>query len=146
MEEKHRILLVEDNEDDIELTRRAFDRSRLANELVVARDGADAVRYLLGSENDEPRPVPQLILLDLQLPRLDGFEVLRRIRSHERTRLVPVVVLTSSSEDRDRVQSYELGVNSYIQKPVDFEKFVEAVSQLGLYWLVLNRSPYPGRE
>lgn len=141
MSEDHRILLVEDNDDDVALTRRALDQSNIANELSVARDGVEAMEHLFGAEGKEPGPLPQLVLLDLQLPRLDGLEVLEQIRKRERTRLLPVVVLTSSDEGRDRIQSYELGVNSYIRKPVDFNQFVDAVRQLGLYWLVLNRSP-----
>ncbi|MFP3948876.1 MAG: response regulator [Longimicrobiales bacterium] len=135
------ILLVEDNPDDEVLARRAFEKSKLANEIVVARDGAEAVKLLHGSEDTEPMRKPQLVLLDLQLPKLDGKEVLRRIRAHPRTRRLPVVVLTSSDEERDLVESYDLGVNSYIRKPVDFEQFMESVKTVGLYWLVLNRTP-----
>ncbi len=146
MADRNRILLVEDNDDDVALARRAFQESKLANEIVVARDGVEALEELFGTEGEDAPPLPQVVLLDLKLPRLDGLEVLREIRNHERTRLVPVVVLTSSDEERDRVQSYELGVNSYIRKPVDFGQFVEAVRQLGLYWLVLNRSPFRADE
>ncbi|HUP01642.1 MAG TPA: response regulator [Gemmatimonadota bacterium] len=128
------ILLVEDSEDDVELTRRAFRRNNLGNTLVVARDGAEALSHLF----DEDADLPELVLLDLQLPKIDGHEVLRRIRADARTRLLPVVVLTSSNEQRDLVESYTGGANSFIRKPVDFEQFVEAVRQLELYWLVLN--------
>lgn len=128
------ILLVEDSEDDIELTRRAFRRNNLKNTLVVARDGAEALAHLFESDAD----LPEMVLLDLKLPKIDGHEVLRRIRANERTRLLPVVVLTSSNEQRDLVESYSEGANSYVRKPVDFEQFVDAVRQLGLYWLVLN--------
>ena len=135
------ILLVEDNPDDAALARRAFEKSKLANEIVVARDGAEAVELLHGTEDTEPMATPQLVLLDLQLPKIDGKEVLRRIRAHPRTKRLPVVVLTSSDEERDLVESYDLGVNSYIRKPVDFDRFMEAVKTVGLYWLVLNRTP-----
>ena len=135
------ILLVEDNPDDVKLTLKAFERSRLANEVKVAGDGVEALEYLFGTGEYAGRDLsimPEVILLDLKMPRLDGLEVLRRIRSHESTRLLPVVVLTSSLEDRDRVESYRLGTNSYVRKPVDFHQFVEAIQQLGLYWMVLN--------
>lgn len=138
------ILLVEDNPDDEALTLRAFKRNNIFNEVVVARDGVEALDYLFGTGTHAGRDVnvqPQLILLDLKMPRVDGLEVLRRLRADERTRLQPVVVLTTSNEDRDVVSSYELGANSYIRKPVDFEQFMEAVRQLGLYWLVLNTTP-----
>ncbi len=140
------ILLVEDNPDDEELTLRALRRNRVTNEVVVARDGVDALDYLLGTgayEGRDPSVVPQVVLLDLKLPKLDGLEVLRRIRSEERTRLLPVVILTSSNEEQDVISGYALGANSYVRKPVDFAEFVEAVRQLGLYWLLLNQSP-PG--
>lgn len=130
------ILLVEDSEDDVELTRRAFRRNNLGNTLVVARDGAEALAHLF----EDGGELPELVLLDLQLPKIDGHEVLRRIRADERTRLLPVVVLTSSNEQRDLVESYSRGANSFIRKPVDFEQFVDAVRQLGLYWLVLNEA------
>ncbi len=133
------ILLVEDNPDDQELTLRALKKNRIANEVVIANDGVEAIEYLLG-EGKEPF-VPALVLLDLKMPKVDGIEVLQRIRAEERTRLTPVVVLTSSSEQRDIVESYRLGANSYIQKPVDFMQFVEAVAELGLYWLVINTPP-----
>ncbi|HOT45803.1 MAG TPA: response regulator [Spirochaetota bacterium] len=134
-----KILLVEDNPDDVELTRRAFVKSRLANDLVVAADGEAALELLQG----ENRIAPALVLLDLKLPKIDGLEVLRRIRADERTMLLPVVILTSSREESDLMRGYQNGANSYIRKPVDFERFVEAVGILGLYWLVLNEPPVP---
>jgi two-component system response regulator len=135
------ILLVEDNPDDVELTERALKQNKLLNRVIVARDGAEAVTLLFGTETTPPIPLPEVILLDLNLPRLSGLEVLRRIRANERTRLLPVVVLTTSDEDRDKVESYSLGANSYITKPVEFEQFSSAVKKLGVYWLALNVSP-----
>lgn len=138
------ILLVEDNPDDIELTLRAFRKRRILNPVVVLRDGQEALEYLFGTgryADREPSGVPLVILLDLKLPRVDGLEVLRRIRADERTRMQPVVMLTSSVEEEDLIASYRLGVNSYIRKPVDFEQFVEVVGQIGLYWLLLNEPP-----
>ena len=138
------ILLVEDNPDDVLLTQRALQKNHILNELVVAEDGVEALDYLFGQgahAGRDLRDQPQVILLDIKLPRLDGIEVLRRIRANESTRLLPVVILTSSREERDRLETYSLGANSYIRKPVDFEQFMEAVRQLGLYWLVLNESP-----
>jgi DNA-binding response OmpR family regulator len=132
------ILLVEDNPDDETLTRRALAKNNIQNEVRVARDGAEALELL-------QTVTPELVLLDLKLPKVDGLEVLRRIRADERTHLLPVVILTSSKEERDLVAGYGLGANSYIRKPVDFAQFVEAVRQLGLYWLVLNQSPPPRR-
>jgi two-component system response regulator len=134
------ILLVEDNPDDADLTVRALKKNNLANDLVIARDGVEALDLLHGSRRNE-RSLPHLVLLDLNLPRIDGIEVLRRIRADERTRLLPVIVLTSSAEEGDVVTGYRLGANSYVRKPVDFLQFTEAVRTLGLYWLVLNISP-----
>jgi two-component system response regulator len=140
------ILLVEDNPDDEILTVRAFKKSNIGNEVVVVRDGVEALDWLFGTGDHAGRDVtiePQLILLDLKLPRLDGLEVLRRIRADERTHLLPVVVMTSSQQDEDVIRSYELGANSYLRKPVDFERFVEAAKGVGMYWLVLNtRAPH----
>ena len=141
------ILLVEDNPHDVELTLHAFKEHHLANEMHVVRDGAEALEFIFrtGAYADRrPEDHPRVILLDLKLPKVDGLEVLRQIKSDPTTRAIPVVVLTSSSEERDIVDSYELGVNSYIVKPVDFERFAEAVRTLGLYWLLLNQPPLPG--
>lgn len=135
------ILLVEDNPDDELLTLRAFRKGHVLNEVVVARDGVEAVEYLFGGPGGSPGRLPAVVLLDLKLPRLDGLEVLRRIREDERTRLLPVVVLTSSKEEQDLAASYRLGCNSYIRKPVDFAQFLEAARTLGLYWLLLNEPP-----
>jgi two-component system response regulator len=139
---QRKILLVEDNPDDEALTIRAFQKSNLANGIDVARDGAEALEYLLGGA---ARPRPALVLLDLKLPKVDGLEVLRRLRADERTRTLAVVVLTSSREEEDLVESYRLGANSYVRKPVDFTEFVDAVQTLGLYWLVVNEPP-PGQQ
>ncbi|ATB35157.1 two-component system response regulator [Cystobacter fuscus] len=142
------ILLVEDNADDELMTLRAFRKSNIHNPVVVVRDGAEAIDYLFiqgKHANRNPDIRPQVILLDLHLPRIDGLEVLRRIRAHEQTRTLPVVVLTSSKEERDLVDSYQLGVNSFVHKPVDVTSFFEAVRQLGMYWLVLNEMPLPRR-
>lgn len=137
------ILLVEDNPSDIKLTQRAFKKSNLMNNLAVATDGEEALHYLHGQNGDEyENHLPVLVLLDLKLPKVDGLEVLQRIREHARTELLPVVILTSSREHEDVIRSYKLRVNSYIRKPVDFNQFVEVVTQLGLYWLVLNESPF----
>jgi CheY-like chemotaxis protein len=135
------ILLVEDSQDDEVLALRALAHNKIANRVDVARDGVEAVQYLFGDADNPPRELPQVVLLDLKLPRIDGMEVLRRIRADPRTRILPVVVLTSSSEERDLVESYSLGANSYIVKPVDFTQFSEAVGRLGMYWLVLNKTP-----
>jgi len=138
------ILLVEDNPDDEALTLRAFGKSNIPNRVVVARDGVEALDYLFATGSHagrEPSAMPQLVLLDLKLPRMDGLEVLRRIRSDDRTRLLPVVILTSSREQQDMLDGYGLGANSYVQKPVDFTQFLRAVEQLELYWLVLNELP-----
>jgi CheY-like chemotaxis protein len=136
------ILLVEDNANDVELTLRALRKNRLANRVHVARDGEEALAFLLPDEPDGGTILPRVILLDLKLPKVDGLEVLRRIKSDDRTRRVPVVVLTSSREEPDIARAYDLGVNSYIVKPVDFESFVPAVTQAGLYWLILNQPPH----
>ncbi|HZH77948.1 MAG TPA: response regulator [Archangium sp.] len=143
------ILLVEDNADDELMTLRAFRKSNIRNPVVVVRDGAEALDYLFiqGRHADrDPSIRPQVILLDLHLPRIDGLEVLRRIRAHEQTRTLPVVILTSSKEERDLVEGYQLGVNSFVHKPVDVTAFFEAVRQLGMYWLVLNEMPSPRRS
>jgi CheY-like chemotaxis protein len=132
------ILLVEDNPHDVELTLHAFAKNRLTNPVHVVRDGAEALEFLLGDGAGRSHPRPKVILLDLKLPKVDGIEVLRKVKADESTRTIPVVVLTSSREERDVVDTYNLGVNSYIVKPVDFEQFTEAVAQLGLYWLLLN--------
>jgi len=138
------ILLVEDDPNDEALTLRAFKKNNITNKVVVARDGSEALDYLFCIGNfsgRDPKDLPQLILLDLKLPKLNGHEVLEKIRSDNRTQLLPVVVLTTSKEDMDIVRSYQLGANSYIQKPVDFTKFIQAVGQLGRYWLVYNEMP-----
>jgi len=138
------ILLVEDNPNDVELTLHTLRAHNLANRVHVVRDGAEALEFIFGTEAYQGRIVkngPKVILLDLKLPKVDGLEVLRRIRADERTRLFPVVILTSSREERDIVESYNLGVNSYIVKPVNFEQFTEAVRQVGLYWVLLNQPP-----
>lgn len=137
------ILLVEDNPDDVDLTLRAFKKANITNEVVVARDGVEALDYLFGTgaHAGKVHELPQVVLLDLKLPRVDGLEVLQRIRTEPRTKFLPVVVLTSSREEQDLVRSYQLGVSSYVRKPVDFTQFMEAARQLGLYWLVLNLAP-----
>jgi two-component system response regulator len=138
------ILLVEDNPDDVQLTLRALKKNKILNEVIVTEDGVEALDYLFGTGKFTGRDTkdrPQVVLLDLKMPKMDGLEVLSRMRADERTRFQPVVILTTSSEDRDRIESYKLGANSYIRKPVDFNQFAEAVQQLGLYWLVLNEAP-----
>lgn len=140
----HEILLVEDNADDVDLTLRALRRNKIANDVIVVRDGVEALDYLFAAgqyAGRDPAALPQVVLLDLKLPRLDGLQVLERIRANPKTRLLPIVILTSSTEQRDLLTGYTLGANSYIRKPVDFEQFVDAVHQLGLYWLVLNQRP-----
>jgi two-component system response regulator len=138
------ILLVEDNPNDEALTLRALKRSAIASKVVVARDGVEAIDYLLAPGVDGAcNPLPELILLDLKLPKLDGHEVLAQIRSNARTSLLPIVILTTSVEDRDRLKGYRLGANSYVRKPVDFAEFSQVIIQLGLYWLVLNERPPP---
>ncbi len=142
---KKTILLVEDNSNDEFLTLRALKKYNVANDVIITRDGAEALDFLFGTGTYAGRNVaelPVVTLLDLKLPKIDGLEVLRRIRADERTKLLPVVVLTSSNEDKDVINSYKLGTNSYVQKPVDFAAFLDAVGQLGLYWLMLNE-PIP---
>ncbi len=145
MENKSKvILLVEDNPDDEKLTLMALEKNNIQNEVVVARDGAEALELLFGQGPDSfarRKVLPTVVLLDLKLPKVDGVEVLTRIRAEKRTRTLPVVVLTSSTEEKDLVECYSLGCNSYVQKPVSFEEFLEATRQLGLYWLLLNRQP-----
>lgn len=136
------ILLVEDNPDDEALALRAFKKLNISNEVIVARDGVEALDYLLGADPATERPLlPAVILLDLKLPRIDGLQVLQRIRENDRTRILPVVILTSSREEQDMVQGYNLGANSYVRKPVDYNQFVQAVSELGIFWLLLNELP-----
>ncbi len=144
------ILLVEDNPDDEALTLRALKKNNIKNEVVVAKDGAEALDYLFGTGAYTGRDLnlmPQVILLDLKLPKVDGFEVLRRLRAADQTKFLPVVILTTSNEDQDRIKGYGLGANSFVRKPVEFDKFIEAIGQLGLYWLILNESaPVPRRS
>lgn len=140
------ILLVEDNPDDEILTLRALKKNRIGNEVVVAHDGVEALDYIFGTgiyDGRDPKDIPQLILLDLKLPKIGGLEVLQRLRADDRTRYIPVVVLTSSSEEQDIISSYDLGANSFVQKPVDFDEFIEATRQLGMYWLVINKTVFP---
>jgi len=149
MKEQRLILLVEDNDDDVELTLRALRRNRVANRVDVVRDGAEALEYLFatgGYAGRDVRDTPNLVLMDLKLPKVGGLEVLERLRSDPRTRRLPVVILTSSNVESDLARSYDLGANSYIRKPVDFTQFMEAVNQLGLYWLVLNEAPPYGES
>lgn len=136
------ILLVEDNQDDVELTLRAFKKSRLSNQVIVKRDGQEALEYLYGTDDEgKPNPLPVVVLLDLNMPRVNGLQVLQEMRSHENTRVVPVVVLTTSDEQRDVIDSYHLGANSYIRKPVESTEFFEAILSLELYWTVRNVPP-----
>jgi len=142
--EERIILLIEDNPDDVELTLRAFKKNHILNEVVIARDGIEALDYLLGAGSyagRDPKTLPAVILLDLKLPKMDGLDVLRRIRADERTWLLPVVILTSSKEDEDRMKAYANGASSFVRKPVDFAQFTEAVQRLGVYWLLLNEPP-----
>jgi DNA-binding response OmpR family regulator len=142
------ILLVEDNPDDEALTLRALKKNSISNQVIVARDGAEALDYLFGAGQYSGRDAnltPQVVLLDLKLPKVEGLEVLRRLRANESTKLLPVVILTSSNEEQDRINGYDSGANSYVRKPVDFNQFIEAVRQLGLYWLILNEQP-PARR
>ena len=139
------ILLVEDNPNDVELTLRALKKHKLANKVHVVRDGEQALEYIFATGAYSDRNIndrPKVVLLDLKLPKVDGLEVLREVKGNEQTKMIPVVVMTSSQEEQDVVESYRLGVNSYIVKPVDFEKFIKSVTDLGLYWLLLNKSPY----
>ena len=138
------ILLVEDSPDDVELTLRALKKNNIANEVVVAGDGAEALEYLMAIGKYAKRAIadlPEVVLLDLKLPKVGGLEVLRAMRADPRTQMLPVVILTSSTEEQDIIASYQLGANSYIRKPIDFDQFVDAIRQLGLYWLVLNQAP-----
>ena len=139
-----KILLVEDNPDDVELTLRAFKKNNIMNEVVVKRDGAEALDFFFGKDGVAGKGnngLPAVILLDLKLPKIDGLEVLKKLRADERTKLIPIVILTSSKEQGDVVNGYNIGCNSYIRKPVDFNQFAEAIKQLGLYWLILNEAP-----
>ena len=139
------ILLVEDNPEDVELTLQALEKHHLAGHVKVVNDGAQALDYLFSGGSvagQSERPLPKVVFLDLKLPKVDGLEVLRRMKADDRTRLIPVVVLTSSEEESDLLESYKLGVNSYVVKLLDFEKFVESIAELGLYWVLLNHSPY----
>jgi two-component system, response regulator len=148
MAKENPILLVEDNPDDEVLTVRALKKSNIANEIVVARDGVEALDYLFcegAYKGRDARSLPHVVLLDLKLPKLDGLGVLRRLRADPRTQLLPVVILTSSDEEQDRINGYSLGANSYVRKPVDFDQFLDAARQLGLYWLILNE-PAPVRR
>jgi len=142
-DEPRNVLLVEDNPDDEELTLRELGRAKLKNPVDVARDGQEAIDYLFGSEKHAARPLPAVVLLDLKLPKVDGLEILRRIRAEKRTRRLPVVILTSSNDDTDLVDGYDAGANSYVCKPIQFDAFATAVAQLGAYWLILNEHAPP---
>jgi two-component system response regulator len=142
------VLLVEDNPDDVELTLRAFKKNNISNKVIVAKDGVEALDYLFGTgihAGRDAKNMPIVVLLDLKLPKIDGLEVLKRIRQNELTRLLPVVILTSSAEQKDVIDGYSLGANSYVRKPVNFEQFVEAIKHLGLYWLLWNEPPPLGK-
>jgi two-component system response regulator len=142
------ILLVEDNPNDVKLTMHAFEKSNISNEIIVVGDGEEAIDYLFATgrhADRDPKVIPEVILLDLKLPKIDGLGVLRRLRADERTRRLPVVILTSSKEEKDVTSSYNLGANSFIRKPVDFDQFIDAAQHLGLYWLVMNEPP-PRRD
>jgi CheY-like chemotaxis protein len=144
MKDNKKILLVEDNPDDIELTLRAFRKNKIMNEIIIKRDGAEALDFFFGEDGvavNNYNDLPILTLLDLKLPKIDGLDVLKKIRSDKRTKLIPVVILTSSNEQSDLLSGYELGCNSYIRKPVDFNKFTDTVKQLGFYWLLINEIP-----
>jgi two-component system response regulator len=148
MSRNHVILLVEDRADDVELTIRAFEKAKVTNEIVVAGDGQEAINYLFATgrhSGRDPKIMPQVVLLDLKLPKIDGLGVLRRMRADERTRRLPVVIMTSSNEEQDVISGYDLGANSFVRKPVDFVQFVEAARLLGLYWLVMNEPAPPER-
>lgn len=141
-----KILLVEDNPDDVSLTMRALKSHNITNDVIVAQDGVQAIEYLFGASSRPGLPdLPAVVLLDLKLPKINGMEVLQRIRADARTRLLPVVILTSSDEERDVIDGYSLGANSYVRKPVDFVEFTKAAQQLGLYWLLMNRAAPPPR-
>ncbi len=144
MTRSHIVLLVEDNKNDVELTLRAFDKSKVVCEIIVARDGEEALEYLLATGSHagrDPKRMAEVVLLDLKLPRMDGLSVLRRMRADERTRRIPVVILTSSNEEEDVAASYQLGANSFVRKPVNFADFIESARQIGLYWLAMNEPP-----
>jgi two-component system response regulator len=144
MKDNKKILLVEDNPDDIELTLRAFRKNKIMNEIIIKRDGAEALDFFFGKDGvavNNTNDLPILTMLDLKLPKIDGLDVLKKIRSDKRTKLIPVVILTSSNEQSDLLSGYELGCNSYIRKPVDFNQFTETVKQLGFYWLLINEIP-----
>lgn len=140
-----KILLVEDNPDDVKLTLRAFKTNNISNDVIVAEDGVQALDYLFGKDGHPGGELPSVVLLDLKLPRINGMEVLQKIRGDERTKLLPVVILTSSDEERDMLDGYSFGANSYVRKPVDFMEFTQAAKQLGLYWLLMNRTPQARR-
>ena len=147
--EKKKILLVEDNPNDVELTKRALKKSNILNDLIVAEDGIEALNYFFGEDNNSgcgPDDLPVVVLLDLKLPKVDGLEVLRRMRANEKTKITPVIILTSSNEQKDVVSSYGFGANSFVRKPVKFNDFAEAIKVLGLYWLVLNETPPNGKH